>query len=148
MSLCLQAFSGLKSTLSTCARWKCWQNHTLLCSSANEGWELGDQYSGSSPIGDQSRCVFYTVSPSVPREGGSPFSHMMTCSLAHLSLAFFPSLLYFSMSLLGSSPNKPPVCEVPFPGLLWEGQGIQTRVGGFGKEPSWKLEHPLCCPHP
>lgn len=49
---------------------------------------------------------------------------------------------------LGPSPNKPPVCEFLFPGLLWEGQGIQTRAGGCGKETSWDLEHPPCCTHP
>ena len=52
--LCPKAFSSLRSTLPTCARWKCWQNHTLVCPSTTEGWELMDQYC----IGAQPCCVF------------------------------------------------------------------------------------------
>lgn len=97
LCLYLQTFSGLRSTLPTCIRWKCQQNNTLECPLTNEGWHLVDQYPSFLPHWEiSSCCMFYTVSQWVPRwDLNSSFFHsgdlFIDTTLIDSSLSCFTS---------------------------------------------------------
>lgn len=99
------------------------------------------------PLGTKP-AVFYRPLPGSPSGMEPQFSHSgdLFIDTPLTGVTSFLVLLLHALTVLPvMSPNKLTVPEFLSPGLLEGPGGIQTEAGGFGKEPSWDLEHPLCC---
>lgn len=96
---------------------------------------------GTNPV------VFYKSLPGSPSGMEPQFSHSgdLFIDTPLTGITSFLVLLLHALAVLPvMSPNKLTVPELLSPGLLGGPRGIQTEASGFGKEPSWDLEHPLC----